>query len=141
MKFPRGPSFTNLDDPESFTSPPRRRKLDFHHPATHISPYGSHVGEALRFQHTPGSDMRIATRRPDGAWQFSDPSSPFTPSGVSELDSSPKRSYKSSLPKKTKSTLLHNTQFDYAGHYDFVIDPPPPAYGYDYSGHFPPQKS
>lgn len=29
--------------------------------------------------HTPGTNMRIATRRADGAWDFADPRAPFTP--------------------------------------------------------------
>ncbi|KAJ7082998.1 hypothetical protein C8R44DRAFT_822716 [Mycena epipterygia] len=32
-----------------------------------------------RFIHTPGTNMRIATRRADGAWDFADPRAPFTP--------------------------------------------------------------
>ncbi|KAJ7205965.1 hypothetical protein GGX14DRAFT_643752 [Mycena pura] len=32
-----------------------------------------------RFVHTPGTNMRIATRRPDGAWEFADSRAPFTP--------------------------------------------------------------
>ena len=30
--------------------------------------------------------MRIAIRRPDGAWHFADSRTPFTPVGVNELD-------------------------------------------------------
>jgi hypothetical protein len=29
--------------------------------------------------------MRLAIRRPDGAWDFTDPSEPFTPSGISDI--------------------------------------------------------
>ncbi|KAL0955553.1 hypothetical protein HGRIS_001792 [Hohenbuehelia grisea] len=60
-------------------------------PATsRITPFGSPVGERPpprhAFTHRPGENMRIARRRSDGAWQFSDTRSPFSPSGVSELD-------------------------------------------------------
>ncbi|KAJ7644495.1 hypothetical protein FB45DRAFT_861831 [Roridomyces roridus] len=37
-----------------------------------------------RFVHTPGTNMRIANRRADGAWEFSDPRAPFTPSLIED---------------------------------------------------------
>lgn len=63
--------------------------LDKSHPATKIRPFGTPVTEGHSFRHIPGQDMRIAIRRPDGAWDFADPSEPFTPYGVSDVCPSP----------------------------------------------------
>jgi hypothetical protein len=60
-------------------------------PAAHITPFGA-IGGGYgrpRYKHKPGSDMRIAVRRPDGAWHFTDSRTPFTPSGVADLDVTP----------------------------------------------------
>ncbi|KAF8911685.1 hypothetical protein CPB84DRAFT_1762612 [Gymnopilus junonius] len=60
------------------------------HPAAHITPFGSVAGgSGPRFKHKPGEDMRIALRRPDGAWHFTDSRTPFTPVGVNDLDVAP----------------------------------------------------
>ncbi|KAJ7727362.1 hypothetical protein B0H16DRAFT_257242 [Mycena metata] len=37
-----------------------------------------------RFVHTPGTNMRIASRRSDGAWEFADPRAPFTPAIIAD---------------------------------------------------------
>ncbi|KAJ7081588.1 hypothetical protein B0H15DRAFT_803586 [Mycena belliarum] len=37
-----------------------------------------------RFVHTPGTNMRIASRRPDGAWEFADPRAPFAPAIIAD---------------------------------------------------------
>ncbi|KAJ6451644.1 hypothetical protein C8R45DRAFT_946188 [Mycena sanguinolenta] len=37
-----------------------------------------------RFVHTAGTNMRVATRRPDGAWEFADSRAPFTPSIIAD---------------------------------------------------------
>ncbi len=80
--------------------------LDKDHPAAKIVPFGTPGTEAHLFRtfvfsflqdarlsrvagHTPGRDMRIAIRRPDGAWDFTDSSQPFTPTGVSDICPSP----------------------------------------------------
>ncbi|KAJ3574809.1 hypothetical protein NP233_g1513 [Leucocoprinus birnbaumii] len=71
---------------------------DKRHPAARIVPFGTPGAEGHTYYqpdfvivlgHTPGKDMRIAIRRPDGAWDFTDPNEPFTPSGVSDLQPSP----------------------------------------------------
>ncbi|KAG6829021.1 hypothetical protein H0H92_005929 [Tricholoma furcatifolium] len=132
------------------TSPLTGKSLSQHHPAAQITPFGSFGGETPRFRHTPGSDMRIAIRRPDGAWLFSNPHDPFSPYGVSEIDilPSPLSSTASlSSPVKSKgggdSKSLRNLRSDYDHRYDSVLDLPlpPPAYGYDYSGYIPPFKN
>lgn len=58
------------------------------HPATRITPFDTQY-KSPTFNHIPGSDMRIAHRRPDGAWHFADSRTPFTPEGVSDLDNTP----------------------------------------------------
>jgi len=118
------------------------RKLDRSHPAAKVTPFGSSGGETPRYNHTPGADMRIAVRRPDGAWHFSDPRAPFTPSGVSDLDVLPSpASYTSTLPPSIRSKDQLKSSRDlrdiYDRDYDVDLQPPPPAYGYDYSGHVP----
>jgi len=70
--------------------------VDKNHPAARITPFSRARVRAggPQFGHTPGSNMRIAIRRPDGAWSFSDPRAPFTPSIISDIDAlSPSRSY------------------------------------------------
>ncbi|KAJ6602221.1 hypothetical protein B0H10DRAFT_663399 [Mycena sp. CBHHK59/15] len=42
-----------------------------------------------RFVHTPGTNMRIATRRADGAWEFADPRAPFTPAIIADAADAP----------------------------------------------------
>lgn len=85
--------------------------------------------------------MRIATRRADGAWQFSNSRTPFTPSGVSDLDispSSPSTSFRSPHPltKEQESKLAAMERERHKGDDDYDMEPgpdvvPPPAYGYE----------
>ncbi|KAG6844936.1 hypothetical protein H0H87_002269 [Tephrocybe sp. NHM501043] len=159
-----------------------RRRLDSNHPAVHITPFGLPDGETPRFKHTPGSDMRIATRRldggwqfsdpqppftpsgasnrvvpspssskgklppdmriatrgSDGAWQFSDPEAPFTPSGVSDIDVTPSPSSSTGLLPPRVSSRDGSSKGSYRHESNITL--PPPAYGYDYSGHLSPRK-
>lgn len=46
--------------------------------------------------------MRIAFRRPDGAWHFADSRTPFTPAGVHEIDV---------LPSNTTSSTSLSSSF------------------------------
>ena len=81
--------------------------LNLNHPAAQIAPFGSysHSGatrprysvysplfyffhQHAPVEHTPGEDMRIAVRRPDGGWNFTS-QTPFEPSGVRDLDNVP----------------------------------------------------
>ncbi|KAG7441032.1 uncharacterized protein BT62DRAFT_937465 [Guyanagaster necrorhizus] len=65
--------------------------------------------------------MRIANRRSDGVWTFSDPRAPFTPRGVGDLD-------QALWSRDTKG--FRKGAFDA---YEFEPDPsvlPPPAYAY-----------
>ncbi|KAJ7166413.1 hypothetical protein C8R43DRAFT_194543 [Mycena crocata] len=43
-----------------------------------------------RFVHTPGTNMRIATRRSDGAWEFADPRAPFMPAIIADATDDPR---------------------------------------------------
>ncbi|KAK0479395.1 hypothetical protein EDD18DRAFT_1086450, partial [Armillaria luteobubalina] len=97
--------------------------VDRSHIASRITPFGAPGGETPQFVHTPGSNMRIANRREDGVWTFSDPRAPFTPQGVG--DPTPASPW-SSRDKKG----FRKGAFDA---YEFEPDPsvlPPPAYAY-----------
>jgi len=66
--------------------------LDASHPASHVTPFPSramfaisqtHNHDGPRFSHRPGEGMKVASRRSDGGWDFSQPldvSSPFSKS-------------------------------------------------------------
>ncbi|CAA7260347.1 unnamed protein product [Cyclocybe aegerita] len=113
------------------------------HPASSITPFGAggpHAGrKAPQFTHTPGEDMRIAVRRPDGAWHFADSRTPFTPTGVQDIDVLPSPmsssvSLLSLLPHQPLSKKAQEAR-SYGKGYDSDIDfevrrtvPPPPAY-------------
>ncbi|KAK7023046.1 hypothetical protein R3P38DRAFT_2957225 [Favolaschia claudopus] len=58
-----------------------------------------------RFVHTPGTNMRIATRRPDGAWEFADPRAPFTPALIADDAASSRYSSVASL--SLNEPILH----------------------------------
>lgn len=103
--------------------------------------------------HTPGRDMRLAIRRPDGAWDFTDPSQPFTPTGVSDICPSPMSSTAtliSSSKRRRGSTTTRSTVQEYKEQEsrasqmirlgydardnelemgDMALAHPPPAYG------------
>lgn len=90
--------------------------LDKDHPAAKIVPFGTPGTEAHLFRHTPGRDMRIAIRRPDGAWDFTDSSQPFTPTGVSDICPSPMSSTAtliSSSKRHKGSTTTRSTVQEY----------------------------
>jgi hypothetical protein len=76
--------------------------------------------------HVPGTNMRLATRRDDGAWVFSDPdpASPFSPQGTSEVSPSP--SVASRLLRKERLEMKKHMEMFSAP--NVVIEPPPPAY-------------
>lgn len=136
---------TNVDGSESFVSPPLGTSVDHYHPAARITPFGSPGGETPRFKHTPGADMRIAMRRPDGAWHFADPRSPFTPSGVSEIDVLPSPSSSTGMLPPRVRMKEHEAKASrdlrYGYDYDIDLNPPPPAYGYDSGGYLPHTKN
>lgn len=115
------------------------------HPAANIVPFGAvgpHSGGKIpRFKHKPGEEMRIAIRRPDGAWHFTDSRTPFAPAGVSEIDvaPSPTGSYSASLlsfnssshlPSSKAMALRDQPKYNDAD-FGFEVNPftpPPPAY-------------
>lgn len=72
--------------------------------------------------------MRIAYRRPDGAWLFADSRTPFTPLGVSDLENTPVPAVSTkSSPFSSQKELDAKLEDPFASSYD-PITPPPPAY-------------
>ncbi|KAJ6477111.1 hypothetical protein C8R47DRAFT_1075433 [Mycena vitilis] len=60
-----------------------------------------------RFVHTPGTNMRIATRRSDGAWEFADPRAPFAPAIIADAsDAAHSQSRNSSSPANFSTNEL-----------------------------------
>jgi len=107
----------------------RHTDVDEQHPARRVVPFGSPEGETPRFVHTPGENMRIATRRPDGAWDFIEPGGPLTPSGFRDTDSimppSPSSSvFTSRKDSNMKPWQFTNREFEELG----SAGAPPPAY-------------
>lgn len=84
--------------------------------------------------------MRIAIRRPDGAWSFEEPRAPFTPSGISDIDLSPSSSspgLKPRTPKEQESKAAREQRKGYDRDFDVesAIDVAPPAYGIESPGY------
>jgi len=114
------------------------------HPAAEIAPFGNPQSGATgpRFKHIPGEDMRIAVRRPDGAWHFADSQTPFEPSGVKDLDNVPALKPSSAsifstssdgrIPsKKADEVKMENLRRRHDPYLDFDLSPTvpaPPAY-------------
>jgi len=85
--------------------------------------------------------MRIAFRRPDGAWHFADSRTPFTPLGVNDIEVLPSPTSSSASLFYFNAKIPSNKEREaktardlYKGHnpeFDFEISsivPPPPAY-------------
>jgi hypothetical protein len=112
-----------------------------HHPASQITPFGSTLPESPRFAFSrePGANMRIAHRCSDGAWLFADPSDPFAPVGISELDIQPQpnyaaSTYRNSLVRPSRRSAKEEeskARSSYKGEYELDPGAPPPAYGHD----------
>ena len=80
--------------------------------------------------HTPGEDMRIALRRPDGSWHISDSLAPFRPAGVNDLDVHPSPSAsisECSLIQPSKDWEIKKVGCE-SGYGFSTITLPPPAY-------------
>ncbi|KAK2463023.1 hypothetical protein APHAL10511_004678 [Amanita phalloides] len=77
-------AYQSEHDPEC--RPIASTAVDKTHVAARITPFASQPNLIPQFNHRPGIDMRIATRRADGAWEFSHPNSPFNPLGVTEIE-------------------------------------------------------
>ncbi|KAG6864567.1 hypothetical protein C0991_008610 [Blastosporella zonata] len=97
-------------------------------------------------EHTPGSEMRVATRRPDGAWEFSDYPIPLSPSGASNTDVAPSpSSSKGILPPDMRIATRRpdgawqfsdpHVPFTPSGTSDIDVAPSPSSY----TGRFPPR--
>jgi len=102
--------------------------------AAQITPFGGsgpHRGRNMpRFMRTPGEDMRIAFRRPDGSWHIGDSLVPFNPAGVNDIDVLPSPSISKSecsfslSPKEWESKKVGCE----AGYGFSTLTLPPPAY-------------
>ncbi|KAJ8518641.1 hypothetical protein ONZ45_g4323 [Pleurotus djamor] len=80
--------------------------LTQNHFAARITPFGSIGGEAPRFVHAPGANMRVATRRSDGGWHFSDPRAPLSPMSPYPFTTD---GHDSALPSPAPSALTFTT--------------------------------
>jgi len=101
------------------------------HPASHITPFGSIPVRPI-FNHQPGSNMRKATRREDGTWEFNEsldsstfprtPESAYSADGGSPTSRSASSMWTHSLPlsSKAQEAKLHVVPV--------LTVPPPPAY-------------
>ncbi|KAJ7037704.1 hypothetical protein C8F04DRAFT_394186 [Mycena alexandri] len=86
-----------------------------------------------RFVHTPGTNMRIASRRSDGAWEFADPRAPFTPAIIA--DASDAASSRNSSAPSVALTNRSSDLTDNSPHASYAYDrasssellPPPTA--------------
>lgn len=79
--------------------------------------------------HTPGEDMRIAHRRPDGSWLISDSLTPFRPAGVHEIDVQPSPSVSECSLSQQPSNEWEVKKVEYEiGYSSSMITLPPPAY-------------
>lgn len=90
----------------------------------------SHAPRSLA--NKPGSKMRIARRREDGAWDFEDPEAPFTPNGVNDpapSPLSPSPSMRSTTNGKAAEALAErDRRRDTSSSGVSAVEPPPPAY-------------
>ncbi|GJE97350.1 hypothetical protein PsYK624_135660 [Phanerochaete sordida] len=108
----------------------RSQVLDRFHPAAKVTPFAGD-GETPRFTHIPGEDMRVARRRSDGGWEFSEPLSISPAPFAREM-------HFTSCPSPTSSiattTMFSRKEKQYAGDYNrgyIELDAeglPPPAY-------------
>jgi hypothetical protein len=84
--------------------------------------------------------MRIAFRRPDGAWHIGDSLTPFEPAGVSNIDAPSPSVTTSDCSFSLSSKDLEIKKAGYEDGYGFscTLAPPPPAYsvhGHSDGGH------
>jgi hypothetical protein len=81
--------------------------------------------------------MRLANRRSDGVWQFSDLNSPLTPQDGSDLELSPSsfssfRSSTTRLVTKEQEATVPTTPPTLSIDVEIAVDVPPPAYVYEH---------
>jgi len=111
------------DEENGNSSPRRSTVLDTRHPASHITPFSNHQ---------PGTNMRIARRRVDGAWDFEDPESPFEPQGIADPSPHPLSASLSQRSTIRSNKTASNTECDHRRETDSSgvsrFEPPPPAY-------------
>jgi len=105
------------------------------HMASRVTPYYPFRGEGPNFAHTPGEGMRVAHRRADGGWEFSDsltlhPS--VTPFNLSDAGSSACPSPTTSVFTTISTTKREKKipgELTTRGYVDpEILEPAPPAY-------------
>jgi len=113
------------DEKKSIISTRQSTLIDLRHPGSHIIPSNTRI---------PGTNMRIARRRFDGAWDFEDPQAPFHPDGVADPSPLPLSSL-SSKRWTTKSKVTEagadserDRRRDTDGSSFRGLELPPPAY-------------
>jgi len=141
---------------EAITEPPstpRGRTISASHPAARITPFGSRQHPQFRaslflhtllmsptyplpVEHTPGSDMRVAVRLPDGSWDFTEPGQNLGLNASKvDLIAAPSRGSCSCSSLSRACTPIareHDgtpSSRDPAEHDTETVDPAPPAYG------------
>jgi len=109
----------------------RSTLLDPSHPACRVTPFGTPGSDTPRFVHEPGANMRVAHRRSDGGWEFSE----MTPDNWSTFDLPAPRlslSSRSTLSYVSKEKLkLQPGELTTRGFVEHDLDleeNPPPAY-------------
>ncbi|KAI0915366.1 hypothetical protein AcV5_003857 [Taiwanofungus camphoratus] len=106
----------------------RNTVVDPSHPACHVTPFGAPGGDTPRFIHQPGANMRVAHRRDDGGWEFSD----MTSDTASSFDLAPPRlslSSRSTFSLGSSKDKLKPGELTTRGYVERdVDDTPPPAY-------------
>ncbi|TCD63867.1 hypothetical protein EIP91_004882 [Steccherinum ochraceum] len=98
--------------------------------ASHVTPFYPFRGEGPRFGHNPGENMRVAHRRADGGWDFTDTGSiratvmPFTDMGSSSTCPSPTTTVFTTVSTSKKEKLPG--ELTTRGYIE--PEPAPPAY-------------
>ncbi|TFL03774.1 hypothetical protein BDV98DRAFT_590666 [Pterulicium gracile] len=126
----------------------RSTVMDPRHPAARITPFSPNASgvrdmPGSQFDYKPGENMRVAMRRPDGAWDFVDPASTQnSPYGATHLDGMPVSSSTASFSsyppppaaqrskKEEEAARWRRKDLDYELGVDSGdLMAPPPAYG------------
>ncbi|KAH8088964.1 hypothetical protein BXZ70DRAFT_955008 [Cristinia sonorae] len=117
----------------------RETVMGLGHAASRVTPFYPFTGDGPRFDHTPGAGMRVANRRADGGWEFSDPFgyqppiTPFTQTAPSSCASPTGSEFTlvSTTVKKEKKMPGELTTRGFVEPESDVLAPAPPAYTRD----------
>ncbi|KAH9921371.1 hypothetical protein B0H21DRAFT_895350 [Amylocystis lapponica] len=122
-------------EPSSATITAFRRDtfVALNHPASRVTPFNSPGRDCPRFVHQPGENMRVAHRRSDGGWEFSD----VIPDNTSTIDLI---AHRPSLDARSTFSLSHKDKLPPGvlttrGFLERDADDcPPPAYAHEPDG-------